>query len=102
MNFPSRRRPKTQLRSIVTVSVFQDMAKRIVAKKTPGTHGNLLLPKECQDYLAHCESLDQPSNCPAGMDSSLWQTLIKMRRIKIESEFRVSVAEFRNIQTCSC
>ncbi|XP_041787290.1 cilia- and flagella-associated protein 43 isoform X1 [Anopheles merus] len=88
-----KRRPKTQLRSIVTVSVFQDMAKRIVAKKTPGTHGNLLLPKECQDYLAHCESLDQPSNCPAGMDSSLWQTLIKMRRIKIESEFRLKSCE---------
>uniref|UniRef100_A0A182PAH6 Cilia- and flagella-associated protein 43 n=1 Tax=Anopheles epiroticus TaxID=199890 RepID=A0A182PAH6_9DIPT len=88
-----KRRPKTQLRSIVTVSVFQDMAKRIVAKKTPGTHGNLLLPKECQDYLAHCETLDQPSNCPAGMDSSLWQTLIKMRRIKIESEFRLKSCE---------
>uniref|UniRef100_A0A182K4I2 Cilia- and flagella-associated protein 43 n=1 Tax=Anopheles christyi TaxID=43041 RepID=A0A182K4I2_9DIPT len=88
-----KRRPKTQLRSIVTVSVFQDMAKRIVAKRTPGTHGNLLLPKECQDYLAHCESLDQPSNCPAGMDSSLWQTLIKMRRIKIESEFRLKSCE---------
>uniref|UniRef100_A0A182MQ64 Cilia- and flagella-associated protein 43 n=1 Tax=Anopheles culicifacies TaxID=139723 RepID=A0A182MQ64_9DIPT len=88
-----KRRPKTQLRSIVTVSVFQDMAKRIVAKKTAGTHGNLLLPKECQDYLAHCETLDQPSNCPAGMDSSLWQTLIKMRRIKIESEFRLKSCE---------
>uniref|UniRef100_A0A182XWT8 Cilia- and flagella-associated protein 43 n=1 Tax=Anopheles stephensi TaxID=30069 RepID=A0A182XWT8_ANOST len=88
-----KRRPKTQLRSIVTVSVFQDMAKRIVAKKTPGTHGNLLLPKECQDYLAHCDSLDQTSNCPAGMDSSLWQTLIKMRRIKIESEFRLKSCE---------
>uniref|UniRef100_A0AAG5CTR8 Cilia- and flagella-associated protein 43 n=1 Tax=Anopheles atroparvus TaxID=41427 RepID=A0AAG5CTR8_ANOAO len=88
-----KRRPKTQLRSIVTVSVFQDLAKRIVAKKTAGTHGNLLLPKECLDYLAHCETLDQQSNCPAGMDSSLWQTLIKMRRIKIESEFRLKSCE---------
>ncbi|XP_035783093.1 cilia- and flagella-associated protein 43-like [Anopheles albimanus] len=88
-----KRRPKTQLRSIVTVSVFQDMAKRIVAKKTAGTHGNLLLPRECQDYLGHCETLDQPSNCPAGMDGSLWQTLTKMRRIKIESEFRLKSCE---------
>uniref|UniRef100_A0A182QQN2 Cilia- and flagella-associated protein 43 n=1 Tax=Anopheles farauti TaxID=69004 RepID=A0A182QQN2_9DIPT len=88
-----KRRPKTQLRSIVTVSVFQDMAKRIVAKKMAVAHGNLLLPKECQDYLAHCDTLDQPSNCPAGMDSSLWQTLIKMRRIKIESEFRLKSCE---------
>ncbi|XP_050088798.1 cilia- and flagella-associated protein 43 [Anopheles aquasalis] len=88
-----KRRPKTQLRSIVTVSVFQDMAKRIVAKKTAGTHGNLLLPRECQDYLGHCETLDQPSNCPAGMDNSLWQTLTKMRRIKIESEFRLKSCE---------
>ncbi|XP_052868126.1 cilia- and flagella-associated protein 43 [Anopheles cruzii] len=88
-----KRRPKTQLRSIVTVSIFQDMAKRIVAKKTAGAHGNLLLPKECTDYLGHCETLDQPSNCPAGMDSSLWQTLIKMRRIKIESEFRLKSCE---------
>ncbi|XP_058119891.1 cilia- and flagella-associated protein 43 [Anopheles ziemanni] len=88
-----KRRPKTQLRSIVTVSVFQDLAKRIVAKKTAGTHGNLLLPKECLDYLTHCETLDQQSNCPAGMDGSLWQTLIKMRRIKIESEFRLKSCE---------
>ncbi|ETN66971.1 hypothetical protein AND_001235 [Anopheles darlingi] len=88
-----KRRPKTQLRSIVTVSVFQDMAKRIVAKKTAGTHGNLLLPRECQDYLGHCETLDQPTNCPAGMDASLWQTLTKMRRIKIESEFRLKSCE---------
>uniref|UniRef100_A0A182NFS1 Cilia- and flagella-associated protein 43 n=1 Tax=Anopheles dirus TaxID=7168 RepID=A0A182NFS1_9DIPT len=93
-----KRRPKTQLRSIVTVSVFQDMAKRIVAKKTVGTHGNLLLPKECQDYLGHCDTLDQPSNCPAGMDNSLWQTLIKMRRIKIESEFRFEAATNRTVQ----
>ncbi|XP_053673195.1 cilia- and flagella-associated protein 43 [Anopheles nili] len=88
-----KRRPKTQLRSIVTVSVFQDMAKRIVAKKPAGPHGNMLLPKECQDYLTHCEALDQASNCPAGMDSSLWQTLVKMRRIKIESEFRLKSCE---------
>lgn len=82
-----------QLRAAVTVSIFQELAKRITAKKTT-QHGDMLFPQECVDHLLACENLDQPGNCPTGMDSNVWQTLCKMRRIKMESEFRV---QMRNI-----
>ncbi|XP_055617976.1 cilia- and flagella-associated protein 43 isoform X2 [Toxorhynchites rutilus septentrionalis] len=89
-----KKRPKAQLRAVVTLSVYQDMAKRIMAKKI-SQQSNILLPQECVDYLLTCDSLDQPSNCPAGMDNNMWQTLCKMRRIKIESEFRLKYCEIQ-------
>ncbi|XP_065080968.1 cilia- and flagella-associated protein 43 [Ochlerotatus camptorhynchus] len=89
-----KRRPKAQLRAVVSVSIFQDLAKRITAKKA-SQQSNTLLPQECVDYLAACDSLDQASNCPAGMDTNLWQTLCKMRRIKMESEFRLKSCEIQ-------
>lgn len=89
-----KKRPKAQLRAVVTVSIFQDLAKRITAKKA-SQPSNILLPQECVDYLAACDSLDQTSNSPAGMDTNLWQTLCKMRRIKMESEFRLKSCEIQ-------
>uniref|UniRef100_A0A1Q3G5D0 Cilia- and flagella-associated protein 43 n=1 Tax=Culex tarsalis TaxID=7177 RepID=A0A1Q3G5D0_CULTA len=89
-----KRRPKAQLRAVVTVSIFQDLAKRITAKKV-NQQSNILLPPECIEFLAACDSLDQMSNCPAGMDLNMWQTLCKMRRIKLESEFRLKSCEIQ-------
>ncbi|XP_055523001.1 cilia- and flagella-associated protein 43 [Wyeomyia smithii] len=93
-----KKRPKVQLRAAVTVSIFQDLAKRITAKKTCQS-SDMLIPHECIDHLAACESLDNVNNCPTGMDSNVWQTLCKMRRIKIESEFRLKSCEIQLADT---
>ncbi|XP_055586101.1 cilia- and flagella-associated protein 43 isoform X2 [Uranotaenia lowii] len=89
-----KKRPKAQLRAVVTVSIFQDLAKRITSKKG-SHHTDVLLPQECVEYLTACDVLDQQSNCPAGMDANLWQTLCRMRRIKLESEFRMKSCEIQ-------
>ncbi|XP_053698844.1 cilia- and flagella-associated protein 43 [Sabethes cyaneus] len=93
-----KRRPKVQLRAAVTVSIFQDLAKRITAKKVP-QHSDILFPQECLEHLSACENLDQTNNCPTGMDSTVWQTLCKMRRIKMESEFRLKSCEIQLADT---
>ncbi|XP_058814019.1 cilia- and flagella-associated protein 43 isoform X2 [Topomyia yanbarensis] len=89
-----KKRPKAQLRAAITVSVFQDLAKRITVKKA-NQKSKILLPQECVDHLSACEILDNTTHCPAGMDSNMWHTLCKMRRFKMESEFRLKSCEIQ-------
>uniref|UniRef100_A0A1B0EX10 Uncharacterized protein n=1 Tax=Phlebotomus papatasi TaxID=29031 RepID=A0A1B0EX10_PHLPP len=60
--------------------------KRVIARNL--SKSGPPLPQECFDYLNLIEQIDQPSNCPT-MDEKLWDLLCRMRRIKIESEFKV-------------
>lgn len=45
--------------------------------------------QDCYDFLNLLEQHDQSSNCPNIMDERLWDLLCRMRRAKVESEFRV-------------
>lgn len=47
------------------------------------------LHQDCFDFLNLLEQHDQVTNCPSIMDDRLWDLLCRMRRAKIESEFRV-------------
>lgn len=82
-----RRRPKWQMRAWQTAAILQDMARRVNAADL--TISGPPLPQDCFDYLQLIEQVDKFNNAPNLMDQSLWQILCKMRRVKIEIEFKV-------------
>lgn len=63
------------------------MARRIVNRNLEPTGPPL--PEDCFEFLNALEQHDQPMNCPNIMDERMWDMLCKMRRAKIESEFKV-------------
>lgn len=82
-----KRRPKYQIRAWATVPILLDLAKRIVSKKTH-EQGALLLPMECVEYMNLLDQMDTFTGA-TGIDQNVWQILCRMRRAKIESEFKV-------------
>lgn len=82
-----KRRPKLQMRAQITSPILLDIAKRAASKKI-SQHAKLL-PSECIEYLHGVDVLDQVASSTTGIDSNSWQILCKMRRIKIESEFKI-------------
>lgn len=50
-----------------------------------------LLSDECMQYLHSIEAADKFSNAPNAIDQSAWNHLCRMRRSKIEMEFKVSL-----------
>lgn len=83
-----KRRPKLQMRAQITSPILLDVAKRVNASKK-STHNIKLLPTECIDFLNGVDTLDQIATTTTGIDSNSWQVLCKMRRVKIESEFKI-------------
>lgn len=82
-----RRRPKWQMRASQTAAILQDMARRVNVADL--TVNGPPLPQDCFVYLQLIEQVDKFSNAPNLMDQNLWQILCKMRRVKIEIEFKV-------------
>lgn len=65
-----------------------------MANRTTRTSGDtnstcFLLPEECFQYLHSLDLADKFSNAPNFIDQNAWQMLCKMRRSKIEVEFKV-------------
>ncbi|XP_037027792.1 cilia- and flagella-associated protein 43 [Bradysia coprophila] len=82
-----RRRPKWQMRAWQTAAILQDMAKRVNIGDC-STNGPPL-PEVCFTHLEYLEKVDKFSNAPNLMDQTNWPILCKMRREKIEVEFKV-------------
>ena len=82
-----KRRPKLQMRAQITSPILLEVAKRVSSKKM--SQQLKLLPPECVDYLNGVDLLDQVSSSTTGIDTNSWQILCKMRRVKIESEFKI-------------
>lgn len=63
------------------------MARRIIARNNdpagPPLH------RDCFDFLHVIDQHDQTTNCPNILDERLWDLLCRMRRSKLESEFKV-------------
>lgn len=63
------------------------MADRVVASGS--SSGGVLLPDDSIQYLQLIDAADKVNNAPNFIDANAWQILCKMRRTKIENEFRV-------------
>lgn len=62
------------------------MSDRIIGGNSAG---DALLADDCVQYLQLIEAADKANNSPTFIDSNVWQILCKLRRSKIENEFRV-------------
>lgn len=82
-----KRRPKWIMRAWTTPAILMELARRIIARDS--SDAGQPLPVECFDFLKLVDQLDGYSHAPNGVDENLWQILCKMRRVKIESEFKV-------------
>lgn len=82
-----RRRPKGRMTTCQSATILNEMADRI---GTSGSgSGGALLPEDAIQYLQLIDAADKVNNAPNFIDSNAWQILCKMRRSKIENEFRV-------------
>lgn len=80
-----RRRPRwTSSKPWTTAAILNDLARRIINRNLDTTGPPL--HQDCFDFLAVLDQNDQMSN---NLEESLWDVLCRMRRAKLESEFRV-------------
>lgn len=75
------------MRAWQTANILYDMAKRVNTGDCSVTGPPL--PEDCFNYLILINQVDKYSNAPNLMDQNVWQILCKMRRVKIEIEFKV-------------
>lgn len=75
------------MRAWQTSAILSDMARRI--NTADSLRNGPPLPEECFQYLGLIEASEKFSNAPNMIDQNSWQLVCKMRRIKIETEFKV-------------
>lgn len=83
-----RRRPKGRLTTCQSPTILTAMAKRVnvVNQKF---QDETTLSDECIQYLQSIDAADKFSNAPNSIDQTAWNHLYRMRRAKIETEFKV-------------
>lgn len=64
------------------------MVKRVNAI-TQNVPDKTTLSDECMQYLKSLDVADKFSNAPNSIDQTAWNHLCRMRRTKIENEFKV-------------
>lgn len=86
--FVYRRRPKGRLTTCQSPTILMAMAKRVNSqnKKDPDA---TILSDECLQYLQSLDAADKFSNAPNSIDQAAWNHLCRLRRSKIEIEFKV-------------
>ncbi|KAE8749512.1 hypothetical protein FOCC_FOCC003778 [Frankliniella occidentalis] len=79
-----RRRPKIQPKSLVSSTLLNELGRCAVACKKPP-----YLPPECLDVLKGIDFLDGAANAPQNMQPDTWANICRLRRQRIESEFKI-------------
>lgn len=82
-----KRRPKWQARAWMTCNIFNELASKISSKSI--AKDGIPLREECMEFLTLLDALDSYSLSPNAIDQKCWDLLCRMRRNKIETEFRV-------------
>lgn len=80
------------------------MAKHVIAsqQKDPNETATTLVSDECKQYLQSIDATDKFSNAPNAIDQSAWNHLCRMRRSKIEMEFKVRIEKKISTKTKIC
>lgn len=82
-----KRRPKIMPQLLQSAIICKELTARIAAKNVPKF--NFPLPKYVQEYVDGLRLIDEPTNMPIILDQKYWEPFIKLRRQKIESEWRI-------------
>lgn len=89
-NVLCRRRPKGRLTTCQSPTILAAMAKRVISSN-PRDQDETKLSDECLQYLQSIDAADKFSNAPNSIDQTAWSHLCRMRRSKIETEFKVKL-----------
>ncbi|KAK3911323.1 Cilia- and flagella-associated protein 43 [Frankliniella fusca] len=79
-----KRRPKIQPKSLVSSTLLNELGRCAVACKKPP-----YLPPECLEVLKGIDFLDSAANAPQNMQPDTWTNICRLRRQRIESEFKI-------------
>lgn len=85
-----RRRPKGRLTTCQSSTILAAMAKRVISAQQKDDQDETTLSEECLQYLQSIDAADKFSNAPNSIDQTAWNHLCRMRRTKIEAEFKVN------------
>lgn len=84
----SRRRPKSRLTTCQSATILMALAKSMNSVNQK-SQDETILSDECIQYLESLDAADKFSNAPNSIDQTAWIHLCRMRRGKIEMEFKV-------------
>lgn len=84
-----RRRPKGRLTTCQSPTILAGMAKRVISVNQRD-QDETTLSDECLQYLQSIDAADKFANAPNSIDQTAWNHLCRMRRSKIETEFKVN------------
>ncbi|XP_076647155.1 cilia- and flagella-associated protein 43 [Halictus rubicundus] len=83
-----KRRPRVSLKHLSS-SELADLAAHVASKGRA-----VYLPTDSKEYLRALDHLDmRPNVLPVTLESSYWEQLVKLRRLKIESELKIRTKE---------
>lgn len=79
-----------------SATILNEMADRIGTSDSAS--GGALLPDDAIQYLQLIDAADKVTNAPNFIDANAWQILCKLRRSKMENEFRVIDSQIRSVR----
>lgn len=83
-----KRRPRVYIRNLSS-SELADLTAHVTSKTRA-----VYLPSDSKDYLKFLDHLDvRPTVLPVTLENSHWEHLVKLRRLKIESELKIRSKE---------
>ncbi|KAH8257299.1 hypothetical protein KR038_006900, partial [Drosophila bunnanda] len=82
-----KKRPKLPPKVFNSVLICMEASNKLSGK--PSQRTPFPLPTDVQDFINHLAEFDQPKQCPPQVDSKSWDTFVKLRRQKMESEMRL-------------
>lgn len=96
-----KKRPKSSNKVFSSTLICNEVASRLVSKQKQ-VQTPFPLPPEVIDYIAAVGEMDNQKNCQATIDAKSWETFVRLRRQKIESELRLKGIGYQLIDCQNC
>ncbi|XP_022216896.2 uncharacterized protein LOC111070553 [Drosophila obscura] len=88
-----KKRPKLPGKVFNSVLICMETSHKLSGKQSQ--RNAFPLPKEIQEFLAYVAEIEAPKNCPPQVDAKSWESFIKLRRQKMESEVRLKAVGYQ-------
>nr|XP_036670979.1 uncharacterized protein LOC108005535 [Drosophila suzukii] len=82
-----KKRPKLPGKVFNSVLICMEASNKLSGK--PSHRTPFPLPDDVLEFLNYLSEFDQPKQCPPQVDAKSWDTFVKLRRQKTESELRL-------------
>ncbi|KAH8294176.1 hypothetical protein KR054_009136, partial [Drosophila jambulina] len=92
-----KKRPKLPSKIFNSVLICMEASNKLSGK--PSQRTPFPLPTDVLDFLNHLAEFDLPKQCPPQVDAKSWDTFVKLRRQKVESEMRLKGIGYQLLDT---